>query len=487
MAALRIVMLVALVTLAVRTESDPDLWGHVKYGELITTSGSIPSVDPYSFTSDQAWVNHEWLSEVAMFAAYRAAGAPGLIALRLGLLATLLWVVARAVRGTRAVPVVHDLALAVVVLGMYAQTATVRPQLFSVVLFAVLLALLEAGRRRPQWWLAVPILFTAWVNLHGGWLVGAGILAIWATAETILGLRAGRVAWRPVTVLIASLVATLANPYGPAMLTFLRDTVGVTRTDIQDWQPLYVLGPAHLAHWSFVAAFLLFVALKSPRPLGLHQWLIALVLAGMSLKMSRLLVFFAVGTVLLLAPQLNALAATRKRTTPAPVPLGLTLACWAIAIAAVGWTAPIVSRRLRCIEMTGAHVPEPDVVSIVETERLGGRMVTWFDWGQYAIWHLYPAIRVSYDGRRETVYGKRVRDLQLQLYEATPQGRSYLASLDADLAWLPSHLPVLDVLRQAGWSERFRGPISVLLARAPSRAPPVTPRATRAPRCFPDP
>ena len=27
-----------------------------------------------------------------------------------------------------------------------------------------------------------------------------------------------------------------------------------------------------------------------------------------------------------------------------------------------------------------------------------------FDWGEYVIWHLGPQVRVSVDGRRETVY-----------------------------------------------------------------------------------
>jgi hypothetical protein len=485
--ALRVAMLAVLVSLAVRTETDPDLWGHVKYGALIVTTGSVPRTDPYSFTSDHPWVNHEWLSEVAMFGAYRAAGARGLIALRLGLIAVILWIAARAVRGTRAVPIVHDLALAVVVLGMYAQTATVRPQLFSVMLFALMLSLLEAGYGRARWWLCVPLLFVAWVNLHGGWLVGMGVLAIWAIAETILGLRAGRVGWLPIAVLLASLAATLVNPYGTAMLTFLQDTVGVTRTDIQEWQTAFALGPAHVAHWAFVGVFVVFVVLRSPRPLTLHQWLILLVLGGMSLQMTRVLVFFAVGSVLLLAPQLNALAAARRRTAPAPVPFGFTLACWAVAIAAVGWAVPFASHRLQCIAMTAEHVPEPDVASIVATEHLHGRMVTFFDWGQYAIWHFYPAIRVSYDGRRETVYSKRVRDLHDQLYEGTPEGRSYLASLEADLAWLPAHLPAVAMLREAGWSERFRGPKSVLLTRQPSPLPPATPRESSGPRCFPDP
>jgi len=43
------------------------------------------AIDPYSYTSDIPWLNHEWLSEIVMYGAYNAAGAPGLIILKLSL------------------------------------------------------------------------------------------------------------------------------------------------------------------------------------------------------------------------------------------------------------------------------------------------------------------------------------------------------------------------------------------------------------------
>jgi len=53
--------LVAVVLLfaMTRTAADPDLWGHVRFGQDIVAARSISTVDPYSFTSDRPWVNHE--------------------------------------------------------------------------------------------------------------------------------------------------------------------------------------------------------------------------------------------------------------------------------------------------------------------------------------------------------------------------------------------------------------------------------------------
>ena len=59
--------------------NDPDLWWHLKVGEVAWATHSIPSTDRFSFTANHPWVAHEWLSEVAIYATYRAGGYTGLM------------------------------------------------------------------------------------------------------------------------------------------------------------------------------------------------------------------------------------------------------------------------------------------------------------------------------------------------------------------------------------------------------------------------
>src|SRR6476661_63756 len=48
--------------------TDIDLWWHLKTGELIAATGSVPVVDPYSYTAaGRSWVAHEWLWELGLF------------------------------------------------------------------------------------------------------------------------------------------------------------------------------------------------------------------------------------------------------------------------------------------------------------------------------------------------------------------------------------------------------------------------------------
>jgi hypothetical protein len=484
--ALRVALLVIMLAFASRTQSDTDLWGHVTYGGLIATTHSIPRHDPYSFTSDQSWVNHEWLSELIMYEAYRSAGAGGLIALRLTVLAAVLALVAWALRRTRPDPLVHDVTLAVLVIGTYAQTAVVRPQLFSILLFTVLLMLLTTRRGWTVLSIGVPVLFAVWSNLHGGWILGAGMLGIWVACDAAERLRARRSPWPPVLLLAGSIMATLVNPYGTEIVVFLHDTVGPIRADVQEWQPVFVLGLPFVFHWAFVVAFVALVVVRSPRRLERYQWLMLIALGVASFQLARVIGFFAVGAVVLLLPQLEAMVRRRPEGMRRAAPVAVTIGCWALCLATVGWAAPRAVRRIGCIEL-GKRMPEAEVVPLIRAEQLSGRMVTWFDWGQYAIWYLYPRVRVSYDGRRETVYSERVRGLHGELYRGTRAGRDYLATLDADIAWLPTSLQAVPMLRQAGWSEWFRGPVSVVLVRKRAPAAPIMWSGSPARRCFPGP
>src|SRR5215472_18546919 len=80
----------AIAMVLIPAVPDVDLWGHVRFGGDMVHARSIPAVDPYSFTADRVWINHEWLAEVVMYGAYAAAGPMGLTLLRLGLITVML-------------------------------------------------------------------------------------------------------------------------------------------------------------------------------------------------------------------------------------------------------------------------------------------------------------------------------------------------------------------------------------------------------------
>src|SRR5919204_3798854 len=97
---LRVPAWIGACSVLLRTTVDPDLWGHLRFGLDVLASRHLSLTDQYSYTSDLPWVNHEWLSELIMGAAFRAFGPAGLIAIKvavtLAIIGSLLPVLRRA-------------------------------------------------------------------------------------------------------------------------------------------------------------------------------------------------------------------------------------------------------------------------------------------------------------------------------------------------------------------------------------------------------
>src|SRR5207247_8297028 len=52
---------------------DPDIWWHLENARLLVTTHHLPRFDTFSYTTlGHPWMDHEWLSEVAYYLAWRA-------------------------------------------------------------------------------------------------------------------------------------------------------------------------------------------------------------------------------------------------------------------------------------------------------------------------------------------------------------------------------------------------------------------------------
>ncbi len=495
-------LLLIMTAAAVGTPADADLWGEVVFGQAIVSTGYIPLQDSYSFTSDREWVNHEWLSAIVFYLVYRGGGAAGLILLKLVMLSLLLGILFLRFRGKGASVDSGVLLVAVAFTGTYWRMHTIRPQLFSVVLFTCLLAALtaaESGRRRFLW--TVPPLFALWVNLHGAWIVGYGMLGVWIAFELIR--RQPRGLSRPALIAlgVTSAAATLINPYGPRMWVLLAETVRLDRSDIQDWAPLWGDPIALGIPWILTAVAAVIAMSQSRPPVREARFTMAVLLATASVRVSRLDAFFAVSVMVLFAPGLVAAAnrllrsgiqssvASRARDTPA-TPRQRYAAAAITALAGAAILIPLSSffgRYATCLTIGGGWPPEPEAARFVSANHLRGRMVTFFDWGEYAIFHFTPDIKVSMDGRRETVYSADMITTHWRFYDADPEAIARLTEFQPDYVWVPKQRPIASRLPSDGWRPIFMGPRSVIFARdSMASFRQVEPLAVGQ-RCFPGP
>ena len=452
------------------TTTDPDLWGHVRFGLDILRDWTISRVDPYSFTSDQPWVNHEWLAEVIMAAAYRGAGNFGLILLKLAAIASTLWLVDLTFRRERIErSFVRGGALALALALSLTQLRYIRPQLFSVVAFAALMWCLTASRNGPKrWLLLIPALFIAWANVHGGWVVGGAVLAVWALGVALGGDR--RAATLYATAGAAALAGTLVTPYGFHLWSFLRDTVGFSRSDITEWQPTYAFGWTACIPWAVSVAIGIAGIVMGGRPARQPERLGSfVVLAAAALYVARLQAFLGLAVMFLNGPSL-ARAYERAHSISATTDHSGGRATSAVAVCAIAAALFVAAINMTHLRIGREIIPAPGAVAFLKSESPGGgRLLVWFDWGEYAIWHLAPRLRVSIDGRRETVYSEAVRARHGQFYLDEPGGAALPRELAADYVWIPPYAPAVHGLEAAGWERLYQDADSVVFGRAGSR------------------
>jgi hypothetical protein len=487
---LRVALAAVLFAWLSHTRTDPDLWGHVRFGHDIVSTRAIPATDSYSFLSDRPWINHEWLSECVMYVAYAAAGPPGLVALKVLLLVGVLGAVFLALGRQSVTGASRDLLLALVVLGTFGQINHMRPQVFSLAAFSLLLVLLTTVEGRRARLVLIPVLFAVWVNMHGGWIVGGAALALW-TACTLASSVPRAEKGTLVVCGVLSLLATLLNPYGVNMWLFLWNTVGFSRAEISEWQPVFRLHPAVLIVWSVVAVAAVAGVIRafSRSELVLRRAAVVLFLGAASFQVSRLRAFFAIAVVVLVGRELIAvLERFRRRREAAEAPSGPIVAAAAVAVACVliagGGVA--VARNVGCVRMDASGLPDAEVGEFIRAHDVKGRLAVWFDWGEYAIWHFSPALSVSVDGRRETVYSDANVRRHLMFYYVPSTRQQFLDEVRPDYIWLPSNLPVVAALRSDGWKPLIAGTSSVLLARSGDERRAFSPMVT-AGRCFPGP
>jgi len=466
-----------LVALATVTTADSDLWGHLRFGLDMIATHELPSVDPYSFTQDTPWVNHEWLSELVTAIAWTAAATPGLAVLKGSLVALALWLVWQGLRET--VLGARFVLFAAVAASTVPVARTLRPQLWTLLFLVVLCRLLGERRARAMRWL--PLLFAVWANMHGGWIVGLGVLGAWTAADV---LASRRIPVEPILVLGASALATLLNPYGWGMWGFLGSTVRMGR-DITEWQPLWNTAPADAVPWLVTVATVAWLVRIPVR----DRWprlAVLIVLAYASARVVRIVPLFVACAGVLLAEACASRwprGAASRTLDPSPHDRLAAAVIGAVTVAAAVWVA---SSSLRCVAVATPRAPDALAMRLLH-DAPPGRLVTFFDWGQYALWHVGPRLRVSIDGRRETIYSDARLAEHAAILEGYPEGFAVLASWRPEYVWLPAtSARTREWLVSQGYRVEHESDRSFVAVRSDlPRLTPAAPADPAAMACFP--
>jgi hypothetical protein len=409
------IFLAGLVAWALCLVVDHDTPWYLAAGDRILSTGALPAHDPFSFTSTIRWLNHEWLSEVALALAHRLGGWPALsIVCALGVAIAFLLLIHRRDAFVGAAPIVWLLAAFVV-----RETVAARASLFSLVLLAATLALVLddpdddalAGRS----WIALPLQLL-WTQLHGGNPLGVALLGLrWLTGPTR----------RRAAVTAACALATLAGPYGWRVHAHFLSARG-TLAFIREWQPL---GPAlragALAPWVFVtlAIAALFVGMTRTRTAEGRFTFVAIAVFGVAaMRWARFSTEASVVAAACLAPHL----AERTRALKIVPAFALALL--------VGVLLTLGSARRIGLGLDETRFPIA-AVDWLRRVRPAGPMFNSYNLGGYLLW-ARPEEPVFVDGRAFTVYSPELVATLPALYDDPSRWDALVARYGLRLAVL---------------------------------------------------
>jgi hypothetical protein len=112
--------------------------------------------------------------------------------------------------------------------------------------------------------------------------------------------------------------------------------------------------------------------------------------------------------------------------------LALAVMVVTLSLLAIGGTVGYLHRDFSL----ALRVPEDrypvEAVNLLKEER--GNLAVFFNWGEYALYHLYPRVLVSIDGRYETVYPEEVVRANRRFQQGDPGSEAFLDTYPADFA-----------------------------------------------------
>ena len=478
-----VILFVALFVMATREITDPDFWWHLRTGQLIVDTGSVPHSDPYSYTvAGKPWIAHEWLSEVFIYFLYRLGSFPALI-LVFSALITLSFALVWARSEGR--PYVAAFAILLAALAT-APTWGVRPQILSLLLSSVYLFILERYEHKPESrsvWLLVPLMLL-WVNLHSGYALGLviiGIYLIGKAAQPLLLADAKRTAggvgenkragWlRLALVFVLCLLVVPLNPNGAAMYTYPFETLTspTMQAFIQEWfSPDFHLVEFQPFAWLLLAT-LGAIALAGKR-IGLVQILLLVVFGYAALRSARNIPFFAVVAAPVLAEQLWAFLAQRGWTeafeSKAQISSAAHLLNWIVLGVVVGGALLRVSFVIADQSTAEAAKFPAAAVDYVVSQRWAEPIYNSYQWGGYLIWRQLPGEGVFIDGRAD-VYGDQFIEEFLNTYRAGPNWKAELEQYHVGLVLIEPNAPLANELSHDGsWSKVYADKLAVVFRK----------------------
>ena len=348
-----------------------------------------------------------------------------------------------------------------------------------------------------------------WANTHGAFAAGLAVFCLFLACRSVEAIvRRGRAASglvkRFVMLIVAAILATMINPYGPNLHFWLLKSLLPPHPEIIEWLPPEVAWTVQSLAWVpfwILLAIVVASVLWSRRSRDYTQLVVLAAILFQVLEHRRHIALFAILAALWLPGHIAALLRRMKigleETSLAALPTA-----WRGAFAAVLFVATAIVGRHLSDQLHGMVVRRESypvaAFQYIADRQFNGKMVVAFNWAQYAIMAFGaetprdPGLRIAFDGRYDTCYPLEIVDMQFDWemgvpgpktryrspHSPPPDGRRVLDFCQPDFVLLDRGKPhgvEMIASRQVDWTLLYQDELAQLWGRAEKFGNPASP------------
>lgn len=424
-----------------------DIGRHIKLGEIIWQTKSIPSTNLFSYTElNHSFINHHWLSEVLFYFSYSLIGLKGMIVLKTIVILVSFLVLQYTLQKILALEghsgLIYPISCFVFILSTFViyERTEVRPEVFSFLFFSIFLSILlkekYVGRSRLIW--ILPVLELLWVNSHIYFFIGP-LLVLFFAFDTLINNKSNRESVLRLVILVCLTgLATLINPNGIVGALYPLNVFKEYGYSVAENQSPFFLaqfGPSVTIKLFELSLFILIGSLAvmaTKFKNKLFEFMLAGFLIFAGVKMVRNFSIFSLGMYPIIVLNVNHVlkkfklfANLSKRKL-----IQITLYCILIILTSY-FSLQLITNRFYVQQWSntkfGLEIPVGGEggVNFIKTVGLKGPLFNNFNLGSYLIWKLYPGEKVFVDSRPEAYSELFFKDIYVPMQEDNNKWKLY--------------------------------------------------------------
>ena len=455
---------------------DYDLWAKLILGMAFVQTGQVLKHDFLSYTPTHTWYDHEWGSGVIFYLTQHYFSSAGLLLLQATLTFLIFFTISKTIklRGVKTTSAYNFLFYIVAFLSVSINFhAQVRCQMFSFLLFAVFIYILELARQdknKPLWLL--PFIMILWNNLHGGCVSGIGLIVLYIIGESLNRAPVKKYFF----ALIPTTLVLLINPWGLAYIGYLAKATTMQRPEIMEWMGLFsrqYFGEYILLKLSALGLLLteLILVIKSIvaksfsyKKLDKTKFIVLAATLFLAIEHVKMVPFFMIAASCFLYDDFYILLDSfaekirqKLNLKPSTIDGFNKRKEFAVYVAVI--TFILFNIRAKSFEPIIKTIKYPLMeVEFVRINEIKGNLLINFEIGSYASYKLYPNNLTYIDGRYEAVYNEDIFDMMGDFFFVRKGWDELLKKYPPEVIIIQNTYPIYNQLQTLkDWKLAYKG------------------------------